>query len=171
MHSFCYSDSEVMNMSMGKRICQARKKKGYTQEYVAAVLCVSRQAVYKWEKDLTKPDADNLLALSDLLSVSTDYLIKGNQVNGQKPESYSGEVFFRVSLIPLLLLPVCWIIGVFSGAYTQMVQLPLSDGLRVGLPFLMYGHSPAAIILVIVSIVCLILFVLLIALGANTNQK
>lgn len=157
-------------MSIGKRICQARKDKGFTQEYVAEALSVSRQAVFKWEKDQAKPDTKNLIALSELLGVSIDYLINGKSDKQLDSTSNMGEGFFMASLIPLLLLPVCWMIGVFSGAYTDMVQIPVSDGIRVGIPFLMYGHSPVAIILAIVSIVSLILFVLLLVLGANANK-
>lgn len=158
-------------MSMGKRICQARKDKGYTQEYVAESLGISRQAVFKWEKDQAKPDTKNLIALSDLLGVSVDHLTKGITPNNSESAKTLSEGFFLASLVPLLLIPVCWIIGVFSGVYTDMVQVPVSDGIRVGIPFLMYGHSPAAIILVIVSILSMILFVLLLILGHIANKK
>ena len=52
-----------------------------------------------------------------------------------------------------------------------MVQIPVGNGIRMGLPFLMYGHSPAAITLVIISVVCLILVILLLFLGAYTNKR
>ena len=158
-------------MSMGKRICQARKDKGFTQEYIAEALGVSRQAVFKWEKNQAKPDTKNLIALSDLLNISVEYLTKGNTINKMESGSQLRESFFRASLIPLLLLPVCWLIGLFSGVYTDLVQIPVSDGIQVGIPFLMYGHSPVAIILAAVSIVSLILFVLLLVLGVNANKK
>lgn len=158
-------------MSMGTRICQARKDKGFTQEYVAQALGVSRQAVFKWEKDHAKPDTKNLIALSALLDVSVEYLTKGNAIKNTESGSQLRESFFRASLIPLLLLPVCWLVGLLSGVYTDMVQIPVSDGIQVGIPFLMYGHSPVAIILAAVSIVSLILFVLLLVLGANANKK
>lgn len=153
-------------MSMGKRIKQARKNKGYTQEFIAASLCVSRQAVYKWEKDQTRPDTANLIALSELLDVSADYLIKG--VSSQ---NCPGEPFLRSSLFPLLLLPVCWLVGLLSGEYTDMVKIPISNGIRIGIPLLMYGRSPAAITLTIISVICIILFVLLLILGYLTNKN
>lgn len=158
-------------MSMGKRIRQARKHKGFTQEFVAEALGISRQAVFKWEKDQAKPDTKNMIALSELLGVSAEYLINGKSDRRLDSASNMGEGFFMASLIPLLLLPVCWLIGVFSGEYTDMVQIPVSDGIRLGIPFLMYGHSPVAIILTAVSIVSLILVVLLLVLGANANKK
>lgn len=64
-------------MTIGKRISELRKAKGYTQEYVAEQLGVSRQAVSKWEKDLTSPDTKNLIGLSQLLGVSIEYIAVG----------------------------------------------------------------------------------------------
>ena len=57
-------------MSVGKRISELRRKKGFTQEYVAEQLGVSRQAVSKWESDASYPSTENLLQLSDILGVS-----------------------------------------------------------------------------------------------------
>lgn len=153
-------------MSMGKRISRARKIKGYTQEYVACTLNVSRQAVYKWEKDQTRPDTANLIALSELLDISVDYLVKGTKIH-----HCPGEIYFRVSLFPLLLLPLCWLIGLLSGEYSDMVQIPIGNGDRIGLPFLLYGHSPAANILTTTSVVCLILFVILLILGKVSSKN
>lgn len=155
-------------MSMGKRICDARKNKGYTQEYVASQLGVSRQAVFKWEKEQTCPDTSNLIALAELLDTSVDYLARGKQET--KAGSCDADRYFKASLLPLCLMPICWLIGVFSGVYTDMVEIPVSKGLRMGVPFLMYGHSPFAIALVAVSAVCFIMFLLMLFLGHQANK-
>ena len=152
-------------MSMGSRIQNARKRKGFTQEYVAAALGVSRQAVFKWEKDQTHPDTPNLIALAQLLDVTVDYLATGTPEKKRENGKNPGFSFRVASLIPFVILPICWVIGVVSGEYMDMVQIPVASGMRVGIPFLMYGRSPAAIVLMIVSIVCAILFVLLLFLG------
>ena len=47
-----------------------RKAKGLSQEKVAEVLGVSRQAVTKWESNISKPGSDNLIRLAELLEVS-----------------------------------------------------------------------------------------------------
>lgn len=39
-------------MTLGERISDLRKQRNYSQEYIAQELDISRQAVYKWEKDL-----------------------------------------------------------------------------------------------------------------------
>ena len=52
-------------MTIGIRIRTLRKQLNYSQEYVAERLDVTRQAVSKWEKDLTSPDTDNIIQLAE----------------------------------------------------------------------------------------------------------
>ena len=61
--------------TMGKRIVQLRKEKGYTQEQLAELCGVSAQAVSKWENDVSCPDISILPQLADVLGVSTDELL------------------------------------------------------------------------------------------------
>ena len=46
-----------------------------SQEQLAEKLCVSRQAVTKWESDKGMPDIGNLKAIANLLNTSIDYLL------------------------------------------------------------------------------------------------
>ena len=62
-------------MTLGQKIQNLRKEKGLSQEDLASQITVSRQAVSKWELDLTIPDTENIVQLSKILSVSTDYLL------------------------------------------------------------------------------------------------
>ena len=62
-------------MKLSDKIAYLRKVKGMTQEELAAGLGVSRQAVSRWEMDSAKPDANNILQLSKLFGVTTDYLL------------------------------------------------------------------------------------------------
>lgn len=66
-------------MTIGERIAKSRKDKNFTQEYVAEQLGVSRQAVSKWENDLTSPDTYNLIKLAQLLDVSVEYIACGTK--------------------------------------------------------------------------------------------
>ena len=61
-------------MTLGERICQLRREQGLSQEALADRMGVSRQAVSKWEKNLSYPDTENLLALAALFGVSADEL-------------------------------------------------------------------------------------------------
>lgn len=66
-------------MTIGERIAELRKDRGYSQEYVAEKLDVSRQAVSKWECDASAPDTYNLIALSELFGVSVEYIAVGKK--------------------------------------------------------------------------------------------
>lgn len=56
-------------------IKKARILRGLSQKYVAAALGVAAPSVSDWERGKTCPTAANLQALSELLDVSTDYLL------------------------------------------------------------------------------------------------
>lgn len=64
-------------MPIGERIAALRKEKNISQVQLAKALEVSRQAVSKWENDLTAPDTINLIRLADLLETDTEYLATG----------------------------------------------------------------------------------------------
>lgn len=56
-------------IKIGKRICEQRKKLGFTQNYVAEQLNVSVQAVSKWENGHNLPDIENLAELAKVLKL------------------------------------------------------------------------------------------------------
>lgn len=62
-------------MTLGEKLKEARKTMGLSQEQLAQKLCVSRQAVTKWEAGKGTPDVENLRAISALLNISIDYLL------------------------------------------------------------------------------------------------
>lgn len=63
-------------MLFSEKLQLLRKNKGLTQEELAEKLGVSRQAVAKWEAGQVYPDIFNLIQISDLMSVSVDYLVR-----------------------------------------------------------------------------------------------
>lgn len=63
-------------MILGEKIAELRKKNNWSQEELAGQLGISRQSVSKWESGASIPDMDKIIALSNLFSVSTDYLLK-----------------------------------------------------------------------------------------------
>ena len=65
--------------TIGKRISSLRKAMGMKQEELAERLDVSGQAVSKWENDQTCPDIGLLPRLARVFSVTTDYLLTGEQ--------------------------------------------------------------------------------------------
>ena len=66
-------------MDFQTRLLELRKGTGLSQEELANLLNVTRQAVQKWESGASRPDMDNLTALADYFQVSLDYLVTGRE--------------------------------------------------------------------------------------------
>ena len=73
-------------MTFGEKLLKLRKEGGLSQEGLAEKLSVSRQAVSRWENEGILPDCVNLLEISRLFGVSTDYLLHDDyQSDGDLP--------------------------------------------------------------------------------------
>ena len=70
---------DVFLKEVGERICERRKNLGYTQEQLAERMDVSIQMISNLERGNKAIKIDNLLKLSKILSVSTDYILTGIQ--------------------------------------------------------------------------------------------
>ena len=64
-------------MNIADRIQYLRKQNGYSQEELADKVGVSRQAVSKWESEQSIPDLEKVIIMSELFEVTTDYILKG----------------------------------------------------------------------------------------------
>ena len=62
-------------MTFGEKLQRLRKERGWSQERLAEEIPISRQAVSKWESGAAAPDTENVVRLSDIFGVSTDYLL------------------------------------------------------------------------------------------------
>ncbi len=64
---------------IGKRIQLRRKQQGYTQEQLADMMNVSIQMISNLERGNKAIRIDNLINLSQILSISTDYILTGKE--------------------------------------------------------------------------------------------
>ena len=62
-------------MNFNEKLINLRKSKGLSQEELGNELKVSRQTISKWERGLSVPDADMLIALSEMFEVSVSTLL------------------------------------------------------------------------------------------------
>jgi len=76
-------------MTIGKKIKELRKKNDLTQEKLADYLCVSYQAVSKWETGVSSPDLSMIAPLAKLLHTSADELLG---LNEPKPDKRRTEL-------------------------------------------------------------------------------
>ena len=87
-------------MNTAQRLQQLRKERGLSQEALAEQLGVSRQAVSKWESGQTMPEAEKIVAASELFGVTTDWILKGVAPPEEKVPAtrrLAGRILFAAS--------------------------------------------------------------------------
>jgi transcriptional regulator with XRE-family HTH domain len=72
---------EVIKLSFGKRLKEARTAKKLTQVEVADKLGIDDTTISKYENDKSEPDNETLTKLLDLYEVNFDY-IHGRELKG-----------------------------------------------------------------------------------------
>lgn len=86
-------------MTIGEKIQNRRKKAGLSKEQLAMQLNVSKQIVSKWECDELTPEIDQIIMMSELFNVSTDYLLKEYEDEGIFDEAdYGNEYNEEISI-------------------------------------------------------------------------
>ena len=123
-------------MKLSDKIINLRKVHGWSQEDLAEKLNVSRQAISRWENETALPDAQNILQISKLFGVTTDYLLNDDyKSDGDIPAVQTAanetEYLFskkkRQHLIAAICFTVawfCWLISIAT--YVNYIQLAIS---------------------------------------------
>lgn len=122
-------------MNLGAILQTKRSERGLSQEKLAELVGVSRQAVSKWELGDAVPDTDKLIPLAKALGVTVDELL-GNSPeepetetpnttsvsSGIQPETKPG--WFATHWYWLGLIPAAW--GVFQLLWLLVILLSLA---------------------------------------------
>lgn len=77
--------------AVGEKIHNLRTERGYSQDELAEILFVSRQAVSRWELGLTLPSVDNLAELCKLFGVSFEELLCMGQSVSFEEDIFKGH--------------------------------------------------------------------------------
>ena len=97
-------------MTIGEMIRDRRKELGLTQDDIARTIGTTKATVSRWESGSALPDANNILQISALFGVTTDYLLKDDHPGGDlsRPRSVpgngSGIMAYLVALEVMILL-------------------------------------------------------------------
>ena len=76
-------NSNEVNENIGQRIKELRISKGLSQEKLASIFSVSRQAVQKRETNINEPDIRTLRKIAKFFNVSLIYIIDGKEENNK----------------------------------------------------------------------------------------
>ena len=129
-------------MTLGERLKMYRTQKGLSQEKIAEMLDVSRQAVTKWEAGQTTPSSDNLIALANLYDVSLDELI-GKSENEIVSTEGEKEKRFSPKHNPILRNNFIIIAIIAQAASLNVAIQPLyTEGTPYHIIFLLFKYLP-----------------------------
>ena len=107
----------------GIRIKQLRKEAGLTQAELGKQLGVVKQTISSWENNISEPNGDTLIQLSNILNTSPDYLLGSSPDYQTKKKNTSESIcdknffFFFFDEIPKCKERI----------YARMQELSLSD--------------------------------------------
>lgn len=107
---------EVITMTFGERLRQARLAKGLTQKQLAEKIGAKHNSVSDWENDKNKPGPDAIELICGVLQISPNYLLRS-----LKGKMIDDEALFNISNI----LPM-----------PKMKKVPLLGDIACGEPIL-----------------------------------
>jgi transcriptional regulator with XRE-family HTH domain len=76
----------------GERMAQAREQAGLTQDDLAAKLGLDQRVIAYWERRPVALRPDQLTALADALSVTTDFLLGRDEAKPPTPKGPPGKL-------------------------------------------------------------------------------
>ncbi|HAV3169967.1 TPA: helix-turn-helix domain-containing protein [Acinetobacter baumannii] len=112
--------------TLGTRLKNQRKSKKLTQQQVADAIGVSKTSVIYWEKDENLPKHDSLMALAQILGVTSDYLLHGKE-SGSLDKNITAPFPIAGRLVPV----ISW---VQAGTWTTADSVPIGTEFKEWLP-------------------------------------
>jgi len=106
-------------MTLGEKIKEQRNKSGFSQEKIAELVGISRQAVTKWESGRSVPSMANLITLAEIFEVPLGELTGG--VNDNAPigstidaQDTPPQIEKKKGTIKLILAIILFAIGIMA---------------------------------------------------------
>lgn len=126
---------------LSERLREARKRKNYSQEYVAEKVHTSRQTVMRWENGTSEPSIEIIKKLAELYDVSINYLLEISETSKEGIQEssnhsdlplketqteYHYEIFFFLilSILSVAVAPVGLLISIVSIIWVRKKRIP-----------------------------------------------
>lgn len=84
-------------IKIGKFIARRRKGEGLTQAQLAEKLGITDRAVSKWETGKTMPDVSLMLELCDILGITVNELLNGEEINMENNEKKNEQLMLEMA--------------------------------------------------------------------------
>ena len=130
-------------MSLSQNILTLRKQHGLSQEDLAEKMAVSRQTISRWELGTSAPTLENVVQLSKLFQVSTDFLLD-NAPETAAPSSAPAKSGVPIAFLAILegmavVLQLVCLFVLQNEVLTALSILPML-GLIAGFEFAWHRH-------------------------------
>ena len=127
-------------MKLNEKIYQLRKQSGMSQEDAADKLNISRQAFSRWENGTAQPAANNVVEISKLFGVTTDYLPNDSyQSDDDIPavtEVKNINHTLRANLIMIAIVAQAMALNIAIQPVAEGINLTVMNWIKVSLLFL-----------------------------------
>lgn len=140
-------------MKLYEKIIKLRKSNGWSQEELAEKLDLSRQAISRWENGTALPDANNILQLSKIFGVTSDYLLNEDYSDdGDIPcikeakkeldsKKDSNRKLFIVSSVAFLLGAAVWLFQAINHLSAPYAALAIVNALLSGVSVIIFDRN------------------------------
>ena len=141
-------------MSIGHKIKKIRNEKKVSQQKMADHLNISRQAISRWENDVSLPDITTLISIAKFFEVPLDYFSDDKIIESEKEDNGDNEQVVKPkdnvkpSHDEIITRSTRYIVVVAS-ILTLVAILPS----KVKVPIIFYG-----IIFIIFFMTCLLIY-------------
>ena len=127
-------------IKIGKFIAACRKNKKLTQEQLAEKLNITDRAVSKWERGLSLPDSDKMLELCNILDISVNELLTGENIEMKDYKKKNEELLLELAkqdkIKNMKLMTSMWTILITSALFYVGIILialnTLEEGILLG---------------------------------------
>ncbi len=110
-----------MENYLGDKIYKARKAKGFSQEYLAGLVGVSRQTISQWENDKFQPNNDNIDMLCQVLDLSREEFIGTADVANNDSDRLNNARRIKKQKVFTILIGVVWAVALIMTIVTVLM--------------------------------------------------
>lgn len=130
-------------MSLSQNILSLRKQHGLSQEELAEKMGVTRQTISRWELGSSVPTLENIVQLSGLFQVSTDFLLDNGPMSAPASAKSSAPIaFFAILEGMVVVLQLVCLFVLQHEVLTGLSILPML-GLIAGFELSWHRHPGA----------------------------
>jgi transcriptional regulator with XRE-family HTH domain len=102
-------------MNFNEKLTSLRKGKGLSQEQLADLIHVSRQAISKWETSESQPDLAKMILLSNVFEVSLDELCGRTSAPPEALQTEQSKNHKRLVWMIAAGITLCLVVGIIGG--------------------------------------------------------